>query len=60
MFDKMMGNIEKVMGPVADWASSNRYLKAIMTGILATLTLTIVGALGVIIGKPPIPEVVFD
>ncbi|MEK4443668.1 PTS sugar transporter subunit IIC [Niallia sp. FSL K6-0077] len=60
MFDKMMRNIEKVMGPVADWASSNRYLKAIMTGILATLTLTIVGALGVIIGKPPIPEVVFD
>ena len=60
MLDKAMEQIEKYLGPAADWASNNRYFKAIMTAILATLTLTIVGALAVIIGKPPIPEVVFQ
>ncbi|MFM9278092.1 PTS sugar transporter subunit IIC [Paenibacillus jiagnxiensis] len=58
MFDRVMGSIERVTGPLAEWASNNRYLRSIMTGILATLTLTIVGALAVLIGKPPVPEVI--
>ncbi|MNW29207.1 Lichenan permease IIC component [compost metagenome] len=60
MFDRMMAFIEKFMSPAADWASNNRYLRSIMTAILGTLTLTIVGALAVLIGKPPIPEIVMQ
>ncbi|MGI8384903.1 PTS sugar transporter subunit IIC [Robertmurraya sp. P23] len=60
MFDKIMELVERFMAPVADWASNNRYLKSIMTATLATLTLTIVGALAVIIGKPPIPQSVLE
>ncbi|CAM4461198.1 MAG: PTS transporter subunit EIIC [Paenibacillus macerans] len=60
MFDRMLERIEGVMAPVADWASNNRYLRSIMTAILSTLTLTIVGAIAVIIGKPPIPQVVLE
>lgn len=45
MFDSMLERIEGIMAPVADWASNNRYLRSIMTAILSTLTLTIVGAI---------------
>lgn len=48
------------MAPVTDWASNNRYLRSVMTDILSTLTLSIVGVIAVIIGKPPIPQVVME
>ncbi|MFS0779770.1 PTS transporter subunit EIIC [Neobacillus sp. 3P2-tot-E-2] len=60
MFDKVMGFIERFMAPVADWASNNHYLRSIMTATVATITLSIVGALAVIIGKPPVPQTVME
>lgn len=52
---KFLDWIEKRMGPVAQWMGANAYLRAITTGTLCTLPLTLIAGVATIVAKPPIP-----
>ena len=53
--DKFSATLEKYVLPVADKISNNNALQAIMAGFLTILPITILGAIGTLLGSLQIP-----
>lgn len=54
IFERFNQVLEEKLGPIANVVASNRYVLAVRNGAIATVPLTIVGGLSLILAFPPI------
>ncbi|MFV0395785.1 MAG: PTS sugar transporter subunit IIC [Coprobacillaceae bacterium] len=58
--DKFMSSIERTLMPIMNKVSNQRHLSAIRDGLIATIPLTIIGAIFLLIATFPFPQAYVD
>jgi cellobiose PTS system EIIC component len=60
IMDKISAGLEKYLVPVMNKINQNKYLGAIRDALIATMSLTIIGSVFLLLAYPPFPQVYVD
>ena len=58
--DKITKTLDKYLVPVANWMANNRYFASVRDALVATMPLTIVGSIALLIATLPFPQAYVD